>query len=49
MVVALGLDLSTQQLKGILIEYCDHSFKVLKEEYICFDDIVEYRYHLLIS
>lgn len=46
MTVSLGLDLSTQQLKAIIIEFTSQEITVLKEAYVLFDDLKEYRYNL---
>jgi xylulokinase len=44
MTVSLGLDLSTQQLKAIIVKYADKQVIVIKEAYVVFDDLKEYRY-----
>ena len=43
MVVALGLDCSTQQFKGIIIDYNGGSTQIVKEAFVPFDDLTEYK------
>ncbi len=43
MTVSLGLDLSTQQLKAIIIKHASKEVVILKEAHVVFDDLKEYR------